>query len=95
MNPSRLLIIAILLLFAGCPGREEAAPTAPNPSPPAKTVKSPDSDEPPGVIVYSTGEDVAWPSLAPWPMEISFDELPEVPEHILGPFSEDILPVKE
>jgi hypothetical protein len=54
----------------------------------------PDSSDPPGVIVYTTGEDIDWPSIPPPLMEISFD-LPEVPEHILGPFSEDILPAEE
>ena len=94
MNPSRLLSIATLLLIAGCGRREGTAHTAPTASPPAITVDSSDSGDPPGVIVYSTGEDVAWPSIPPPLMEISFD-LPEVPEPILGPFSEDILPAKE
>lgn len=91
MNPSRFLSLVILLLIAGCGRREEVAHTAP---PPAKIVDSPDSGESPGVVVYCTGEAIAWPLLPPPMMEISFD-LPEVPEQILGPFSEDILPAEE
>jgi hypothetical protein len=94
MNPSRLTSIAILLLIAGCGRQEGVAHTTPTVSPPAITVDSPDSTDPPGVIVYSTGEAVAWPSIPLPLMEISFD-LPEVPESLLGPFSEDILPAKE
>lgn len=94
MDPSRFLSIAILLLVVGCGRQEGVAHSTPKTSPPAITVDSSDSNDPPGTIVYSTGEAVAWPSIPRPMMEISFD-LPEVPQHILGPFSEDILPAKE
>lgn len=84
MNPSRLPSIAVLLLIAGCGRQEEVAHTA---SPSVKTVDSSDSGDPPGVVVYSTGEPFVWPSIPPPMMEISFD-LPEVPQQILGPFSD-------
>ncbi len=94
MNFSRLLIIAILLSLAGCERREVPVEADRTPPRPVERVVSPDPDDPPGTIVYSTGEDIAWPSVDPPLMEISFD-LPEVPEQILGPFSEDVIPVEE
>ena len=96
MNPGRLLSIVILLLIAGCRRQAEVPQTVPTAPPPAKTVDSRDSDDPPGTVVYSTGEAIVWPPIPPPEMEISFD-LPEVPQHILGPFSEDedILPAEE
>jgi len=94
MNPGRILSIVILLLIAGCDRQEEEASTAPRTAKTVKTIDSSDAGDPPGVVAYRTGEAVVWPSIPPPMMEISFD-LPEVPQHILGPFSKDILPDKE
>lgn len=75
-------------------GNSPDSVNSPDPVDSSDASRPSDSSDPPGVIVYSTGEDLDWPSIPPPLLEISFD-LPEVPEHILGPFSADDIPPKE